>query len=125
MPDCVVITVQLLSRVQPFVAPMDCSSPGSSVLQCLPGCSNSCPFESVMLSNHLFLCLPLLLWPQSLPASRSFPMSWLFPSGGPSPGASASASVLPMNIQGLFPLGLTGLILLSKGFSKAFSNITC
>ena len=71
MTDCVVITVQLLSRVQPFLTPMDCSSTGSSVLQCLPVCSNSCSFESVMLSNHLILCLPLLLYPV-FPSIRVF-----------------------------------------------------
>ena len=54
--------------------------------------------ESVMPSNHLILCHPLLLL-QSFPASGSFPMSQFFASGGPSIGASASASVLPMNIQ--------------------------
>ena len=51
-------------------------------------------------------------------------MSWLFELGGQSSGASASASVLPMNIQGWFPLGLTGLILLSKGLSRVFSITT-
>ena len=57
---------------------------------------------------------------QSFPASGSFPMCWLFMSDDQSFGASASASVLSMNIQGWFPLGLTGLIsLLSKGFSRA------
>ena len=64
----------------------------------------------------------LLFWmasrPQSFPASGSFPKSWLFASGGSSIGALASASVLPMNIQGWFPLGLTGLILQSKGLLK-------
>ena len=60
--------------------------------------------------NQLFLCHQLLLRPQSFPASGSFPVSWLFPSGDQSTGASASASVLPMNIQGWFPLGITGLI---------------
>ena len=51
-----------------------------------------------------------------------FPMSWVFTSLGQSVGASTSASVLPMNTQGWFPLGLTGLIsLLSKGFSRVFS----
>ena len=56
-------------------------------------------------------------------ASRSFPMSWLFASGSQSVGPSAS--VLPMNIQGWFPLGLTGLIsLLSKGLSRVFSSTT-
>ena len=75
--------------------------------------------ESLMLSNHLILCHHLLLCLQSLPASGSFPISWLFTSGGQTTGALASTSVLPMNIQGWFPLGLTGLIsLLSKGLSK-------
>ena len=51
-------------------------------------------------------------------------MSWLFTSGGQSIGASASASVLPMNIQGLFPLGLTSLIfLLSKELSRVFLTV--
>ena len=62
---------------------------------------------------------------QSFPASGSFLMSWLFASGGQSIGASASASVLPMNIQGWFPLWLTGLIFLqSKELSRVFSNTT-
>ena len=59
---------------------------------------------------------------QSFPASGSFPMSWLFASSGESIGASASASVLPRNIQGWFPLRLTGLTLLSKGL--AYSLVT-
>ena len=62
---------------------------------------------------------------QSFPASGSFPRSRLFASGGQSFGASAAASVLPMNIQGWFPLGLTHLIsLLSKGVSQVFSSPT-
>ena len=61
---------------------------------------------------------------QSCPASGSFPMSQFFASGGQSTGVSATASVLPMNIQDWFPLGLTGLILQSKGLSKVFSNTT-
>ena len=61
---------------------------------------------------------------QSFPASGSFQMSQLFASGGQSIGASASASVLSVNIHGWFPLGLTGLILLSKGLSRAFSSTT-
>ena len=56
--------------------------------------------ELVMSSNHLFLCHPLLLLPSILPRIRSFLMSQLFTSGGPSIGASASASVFPMNVQG-------------------------
>ena len=81
--------------------------------------------ESVMSSNHLILCCPFSSCPQSFPASRSFPVSQLFTSGGQSIGVSASASVLPMNVQGLFPLGLTGLIpLQSKGLSSVFSSTT-
>ena len=63
--------------------------------------------ESVMPSNHLILCRPLLL-PSIFPASGSFPMSQFFASGGQSIGVSASASILPVNIQDWFPLGLTG-----------------
>jgi len=79
--------------------------------------------ESVMSSNHLILCCPLSFCLQSLPASGSFPMSPLFASGGQSIGASASVSLLPMNIQGWFPLALTGLLSLqSKGLSRVFSS---
>ena len=90
-----------------------------------PGaCSNSCPssrwYHPTILSFFsLFSCL------QALPASGSFPMSQFFTSGGQSIGYSASASVLPMNIQDWLPLGLTGLIsLLSKVLSRVFSNTT-
>ena len=55
--------------------------------------------ELVMASNHLILCHPLLLLPSVFPSIGSFQMSQLFPSGGKSTGASASASILPMNIQ--------------------------
>ena len=62
---------------------------------------------------------------QSFPASGSFPMNQFFTSGGQSIGDSASASVLPMNIQNWFPLGWTGWISLqSKGLSRVFSNTT-
>ena len=81
--------------------------------------------DSVMPSNHLILCHPLLLLPQSFPALGSFQISQLFAQGGQSIGVSASTSVLPMNIQCLFPLRLTGLIsLLSKGPSRVFSSTT-
>ena len=81
--------------------------------------------ESVMPSNHLIFCHPFLLPPSTFPRFRVFSLSQFFPSGGQSIGASASASVLPMNIQGWFPLGLTGLIsLLFKGLSRVFSNTT-
>ena len=67
-------------------------------------------FESVMPSNHLILCCPFSSYPQSFPASGSFPMRQLLASGGQSIGTSTSASVPPMNIQDWVPLGLTGLI---------------
>ena len=68
---------------------------------------------------------PFSSCPQSLPVSGSFLMSRLFSSGGQSIGASASASVLPVNFQGWFPIGLTGLIsLLSKRLSRVFSSTT-
>ena len=78
--------------------------------------------ELVMLSNQLILCCPFLLCLQSFPVSVSFPMSWLFTSSCQSIGGSASPSVLPRNIQGWFPLGLTGLLSLqSKKLSRVFS----
>ena len=61
----------------------------------------------------------------SFPGSESFPVNWFFASGDQSIGASVSASILPMNIQDWFPLGLTDLISLqSKGLSRIFSNTT-
>ena len=62
-----------------------------------------------MSSNQPSSVIPFSSCPQSFPASGSFPVNWLFPSDGQNIGASASASVLPKNIQGWFPLGLTGL----------------
>ena len=80
--------------------------------------------ESVVPSNHLVLCRPLLLLPSTL-TTGSFPTGQLFTSGGQSIGVSALASVLPMNIQTWFPLGWTGWISLqSKGLSKVFSSTT-
>ena len=78
--------------------------------------------ESVMLYNHPILCWSFLVCLQSFPASGSFPMSQLFTSDGQSIGASVLALVLPMNVQGCIPLGLTGLILQSKGLSRVFSS---
>ena len=66
--------------------------------------------KSVMPSSHLILCHPLLPLPSIFPASGYFPMSQFFAPGGQSIGVSVSASVLPMNIQDWFPLGLTGWI---------------
>ena len=91
-----------------------------------PGaCSNSCPLNqwchpTISSSVALFSSCP-----PSYPASGSFPVSWLFISGGQSIRASVSASIFPVNIQGWFPLGLTGLISLqSKRLSRVFSSTT-
>ena len=73
----------------------------------------------IMPSNHIMPVTPFFSCLQSFPASVSFPVRHLFASGGQSTGALASASVLPINTQGWFPLGLTVLIsLLSKGLSR-------
>ena len=80
---------------------------------------------SVMPSNHLILCRPLLLPPSIFLSIRVFSNSQFFESGDQSIGISASASVLPMYIQDWSPLGWTGLISLqSKGLSRVFSNTT-
>ena len=105
--------------------PMDGSISGFPVLHYLLSLLKLVSIESAMTSNHLILCALFSSCPQSFLASGSFPMSRLFASGSQSIGASDSASVLPMNIQGLFPLELTGLIsLLSRGLSRVFSSTT-
>ena len=90
-----------------------------------PGaCSNSCPVSRWCHPNISSSVIPFSSHLQSVPASGSFQMSQFFASGGQRIGVSASASVLPMNIQDWFPLGCTGLIFfLSKGLSKV-SNTT-
>ena len=88
-------------------------------------CSNSCPscwWCHLTISSSV---VPFSSCLQPFPASESFLKSQFFPSGDQSIGASASASVLPMNIQDWFLLGLTGWISLqSKGLSRVFSNTT-
>ena len=117
--------VQSLSRVPLFVTPwtartrLFCPSPSPGV------CSNSCPLIRWCCPTISSSVVPFSSCLPSFPASGSFPVSWLFASGGQSIGASASASVLLMNIQDWFPLGLTGLISLqSKELSRVFSNTT-
>ena len=87
--------------------------------------SNSCPLSQWCHPTISSSVIPFSSSFQSFPASGSFLISQFFTSGDQSIGASASASVLLMNIQGWFPLGLTGLISLkSKGLSRVFSNTT-
>ena len=114
---CSVMSDSLWPRgLQP--AGLPCRSPPPEA------CSNSCLLSrwchlTILSSVILFFCL------QFFPTSGSFLRSQLFASSGQSIGASASASVLPMNIQDWFPLGLTGLISLQyKGLSRVFSNST-
>ena len=89
-----------------------------------PGvCLNSYPLSQLCYLTITSSVTTFSFCLQSLPASRSFPVSQLFPSGDQSIGASVSASDLPVNIQCWFSLGLNGLIsLLSKGFSRVFSS---
>ena len=88
-------------------------------------CSNSCPLSWWCHQNISSSIIPFSSCLQSFPASGSFPMSQFFASGGQSIGPSALASVLPMNIQERFSLGLTGLIsVLSEWFSRVFSSTT-
>ena len=91
-----------------------------------PGaCSNSCLLSRWCYPTISSSVIPFSSCLQSFPTSGSFQMSQFFASGGQSIGASASASVLPMNIQDWFPLGFTSLISLqSKGLSKVFSDTT-
>ena len=87
--------------------------------------SSSCPLNQWCQPTISFSVVPFSSCLQSFPASGSFPMSHLFISSGQSIGASASESVLPMNIQDWVPLGWTGWISFqSKGLSKVFSNAT-
>ena len=116
---------QFLNCDQLFVTPWTAAHQASLLITKSQSLFKLMSIESVMPSNHLILCCPFSSCPQPFPASGSFPMSCLFASSGQSIGASASASVLPKNIQGWFPLGLTGLIsLLSKGLLRAFSSTT-
>ena len=114
------------SAVSDFLQPhglqhvmLPCPSPTAGA------CSNSCPSWQWCHPTISSSIVPFSSYLQSSPASRSFQMSQLFASGSQSIGVSASASVLPMNIQDWFPLGLTGLISLKfKGLSRVFSNTT-
>ena len=121
------VSVQSVSQSCPALCDsMDYSTPRFPVHRQLPQHAQTHVHRvGVAIHPSHILCHPLLLCLQSFPASRSFPRSQLFASGGQSIGVSASASALLMNMQDLFPLGLTGLTsLLSKGLSRDFSNTT-
>ena len=109
------------SKCPTLCDPMGCSTISQSLLKLMST-------ESVMPSSHLILCHPLVLLPSISPSisifSNEFFSNWFLASGGESIGASALASILPMNIQRWFPLGLTGLILQSRVLSRVFSSTT-
>ena len=116
--------VKSLSRVQLFATPWTIAHQASLSITNSRSLLKLMSIESVMPSNHVILCHPLLLLPSIFPRIRVFSIRHLA-SGGQIIGASPSASLLRMNIQGWFPLGLTGLIsLLSKGLFIVFSNTT-
>ena len=116
----------VLTCVWLFATPWTAACQASLSITNSPSLLKLMSIELVMPSNHLIFCHPLFSFRlQSFPASGSFEMSQFFPSGGQSIGVSASASVLLMNIQDSFPLGLTGCISLqSKGLSRVFSKTT-
>ena len=116
---------QSLSRVQLFATPWIAARQASLSITNSWSSLRLMSIKSVMPSSHLILCHPLLLLPQSLPASESFLMSQLFTWGGQSTGVSALASFLPKKSQGWSPSQWTGWISLqSKGLSRVFSNTT-
>ena len=120
-----VVVVQLLSRVQLFGTPWTAGCQASLSFTISQSLLKLTSLELKMPSNHLILCLPLLLLSSIFPSIRVFSNALDLHIRGPSIGASTSASVLPMNIRGWFPLGLTGLISLqSKGLSRVFSSPT-
>ena len=93
---------------------MDCRTPGFPVLHSPAVCSNSCPLSQWYYLTIPFSAAHFSFCPQSFPAPGFFPMSWLFTSGSQNIGTSATASVLPVNTRGWFPLGLIGLISLQN-----------
>ena len=118
-------SVQSLNCVRLFVTPWTAARQASLSITNARSLLKLMSIKLVIPSNHLILCCPLLLLPSIFPALGSFPVSQFFASGGQSVGVSASASVLPRNIQDWFPLGWTGWIsLLPKGISRVFSNTT-
>ena len=114
--------VQLPSHAQHFVTPWTAAHQASLSLTISRSSPKFMPMASLMPSSHLILWCPISFCPESFPASGIFPVSQLFTSDDQNSGVSAS--VLPMSIQGWFPLRLTSLIsLLSNRFSGVFSTI--
>ena len=123
----VIIAVHLLSSVEFFETPWTAAHQAPLSFTITQSSLKFMSVELVILSFAIISssAAPFSFCLHSLPSSGSFPVSQFFASGGQSIGASASASILPMNIQGSFPLRLTGLISVqSKGHSRVSSSIT-
>ena len=120
--DWYVAAVQILSHVW-FLQPHGLWHARLLYPPLSPGiCSNSCPLSRQCYPTISSYATPFPFYLQSFPASSSFPMSQPFASSRQSIGASASASVFPMNIQDWFPFRLTSLILQSNRLSRVFSS---
>ena len=121
MQKTAVVAFQSLSHVWNFPTPRTAAWQASLLFTISQNLINLCLI--MMPCSHLILCRSLLLMPSVFPRTRVFPVSQFFALCGQSIGASASASVLP--IQCWFPLGLTGFISwLSNGLSRVFSSTT-
>ena len=121
----VVVVVELLSHVWLFATPWTAAYQASPSFYCLLGLFKFRSIESVMPSNYIIICHHLFLLPSVFPSIRIFSSELSLYIRWPSIGTSASESVLPMNIQGWFPLGLTGLTpFQSKRLSSIFSIST-
>ena len=117
--------VQLLSHIWLFVTPWTAACQSSLSFTISWSLFKLMSVESVMPSNHLILCHPLLLLPSVFPSIKVFSSESVLHIRWPNTGASASASVLPMNIQGWFPLGWTALLfLLSKTLKSLLQQLT-
>ena len=122
---CQFSSVQTLSRVQLFVTPWIAAHQASLSITNSRSSLRLTSIKSVMPSNHLILCRPLLLLPPVPPSIRDYSNESTLCMKWPSIRVSALASVLPMSTQDRSPLGLTGWISLqSKGLSRVFSNTT-
>jgi len=117
----VVVGVQSLSPVQLFATPWTAACQASLYFTISPSLLKLMSIELVIPSNHLILCHPLLL-PSIFPHIRVFSNELTFHIRWPKYRSFSFTSVFPMNIQGWFPLGVTGLILQSKGLSRDFST---
>ena len=125
LPELLVVVVQSLNHVRLFAAPWTIACQALLFFTISQSLFKLMPIESVMPSNHLILCYPLLILPAVFPRIRVFCNESVLHIRWPKYWGFSSASVLPINIQDWFSLGWTGLISLqSKGLSRVFSDTT-